>query len=130
MLCNTTTNIQEIMKPEVKQIPEIYKYLTEYKTYEKVFDYNPGSSSEWDVTHSSQEQVGSYWIDVELWAKWSDESGEMEMVEFGIEDVVVYKNGEQIFDREDCVPFMNNPMFPTYGKEVVHQLEEVFRQAS
>ena len=91
---------------------------------EPVSGYEEMLEDTWNVEKTLTEKVGEYSIDIVLYARWQkDDIGYGELVEFSIEEVTVY-DGEanEVLDTEDCLPYMNNPMYPTFKEEQKGQL--------
>lgn len=108
---------------------EVYDFLKGLDLLEPVSGYEEMLEDTWNVEKTLTEKVGEYSIDIVLYARWQkDDIGYGELVEFSIEEVTVY-DGEsnEVLDTEDCKPYMNNPMYPTYGEECVNQLRELFK---
>ena len=115
---------------EVKDLPQVHNYLISLDLLEKVSGYDEWTKKSWTVTHTIQEQVGEYWVDIELYAKWEKDTYESgpELVEFEVENVVVSKDDEEIFGRADCVIYMNNPLQPSYKENTLgSMLNDVFK---
>ncbi len=120
----------------IQDIPEIYKYLTELDLYSKVQGYSEWSKKTYKVELSFDAVIDGYAFYCEVFSKFKRDSyeDEFEMVEFEIENAEVFdKDGELLFDREDCVIYMNNPMvkfhrFDNPVKNIFRDLYESYKQ--
>lgn len=105
-------------------LSDVYDFLKGLDLLEPVSGYEEMLEDSWNVEKTLNKKLGEYSIDIVLYARWEkDDIGYGELVDFSIEDVTVYDSqANEVLDTEDCLPYMNNPMYPTFEKEQKGQL--------